>query len=101
MTNEPQQAQEQVYAVWLTEDDRRRIVERLSGGSGGDIALSLRIASARPEHPDRQAALERLLAASLRLRDVYDFDEEAVSGVDTTIAAASEFLEALDHLEAE
>ena len=100
MSDEPKQAPERVFVVRLTEDDRIRS-KALGFGVRDSTSLWLleKIHSARPEHLYRQAALERLLAACRKLRTAYDFEEEAVSGSDATIAINSEFLEALDDLE--
>lgn len=55
---------EHVYAVRLTEAERQTVRSSL-GLNGSDYAQAImrRIESARPEHPDRQAALEAIAEA--------------------------------------
>lgn len=48
-----------IYIVRLTEEER----EAALGFSGTMNALAAKIESARPEHPERQAAMERLKEA--------------------------------------
>jgi hypothetical protein len=100
MSDEPKQDQEQIEAARLRLQRVAALAVNAEEAKSAFDDIDALCDAARPEHPDdRQAALERLLTASRKLRTTYDFEEEAVSGSDATIAMNSEFLEALDALE--
>lgn len=85
MTDEPKQAPKRVYVVRLTEAE--------AGDTGLPLWFRHKLAKTSPEHPDRQAELEELALAALRLGENRN---EAFRAFTEAYTVASQFLDALE-----